>query len=302
MKENSLSIGKKHKRVSLFGYIMCLPAIVLFTLFVICPFIKGIQISLHKWNGIGSMKFIGLKNYLYVFQDEIFWKALKNTLIYAILSPILKNLLGLILALIFVQKVKGSYLFRVCTYIPYTFSYVVVGVLWGWVLNPTFGLLNGFLKAIGAEWMIKGWLSDPSIALFTIIMVEVWKCMGFHAVLFMSGLNAIPQELYEAADIDGAGTFRKFFKITIPQLNSTIITGILLAMTSAFVSNYDVVSVMTGGGPFHSTEVVISYLMTEAFQYSNLGKANAMSSILVFCVAIVGFVQLKTMTRDENYE
>lgn len=299
---NKNLVSHKQSGHRLFGYLMCLPALVLFSVFVIYPFFKGIYTSLYRWDGMGPMRWNGLKNYQYVFTDPVFWQSMRNTFVYAIVSPLLKNLIGLILALIFIQKIRGAYFFRVCTYIPYTFSYVVVGVLWGWIYNPTFGILNSFLKAIGAEWMIRGWLSDPNIALFSVIMVDVWKCMGFHAVLFMAGLNAIPQELYEAADIDGAGTFTKFFKITLPQLNSTLVTGFLLAMTGAFVNNYDVVNVMTGGGPFHSTEVVIYNIMTTAFRFSNMGKANAMSTILVFCVAIVGFIQLKTMTRDENYE
>lgn len=286
----------------LFGYWMCLPALILFSVFVIYPLFKGFYISLNQWDGFSAMRWNGFKNYVFVFEDPVFWQALKNTFIYAIVSPVLKNIVGLIVAMIFVQRIAGSYFFRVCTYIPYTFSYVIVGVLFGWIYNPTFGLLNNFLTAIGAEGLIRGWLSDPDIALFSVIMVDVWKCMGFHGVLFMAGLNAIPQELYEAADIDGAGTLKKFWHITLPQLNSTLVTGFLLAMTGAFVNNYDVVNVMTGGGPFHSTEVAIYTIMTTAFRYSNMGKANAMSTILVIFVAIVGFVQLKAMTRDENYE
>jgi len=199
------------------------------------------------------MNWIGLKNYQYVYSDKVFWQSMGNTFIYAIVSPVLKNLIGLVLALIFMQKIRGAYFFRVCTYIPYTFSYVVVGVLWGWIYNPTFGLLNSFLSAIGSEGLIRGWLSDPNIALFSVIMVDVWKCMGFHAVLFMAGLNAIPQELYEAADIDGAGTFRRFFGITLPQLNSTLVTGFLLAMTGAFVNNYDVVNDGWWSFPFYGS-------------------------------------------------
>lgn len=281
---------------------MTLPAIILFSLFVVYPFFKGIYTSMMRWDGMGDMTWLGFKNYQYVFSDSIFWKSLKNTIVYALVSPVLKNLAGLILAFLFVQKVRGVYFFRVCTYIPYTFSYVVVGVLWSWIYNPTFGILNQFLTVIGGERFIQGWLSDPNIALFSIIMVDVWKSMGFHAVLFMAGLNAIPKELYEAADIDGAGRGRQLIHITIPQLNSTIVTGFLLAMTGAFVNNYDVVNVMTEGGPFHSTEVVIYYIMTTAFRFSNLGKANAMSTVLVAIVIVIGFVQLKAMTRDEFYE
>ena len=285
-----------------FGYIMCLPAIVLFTLFVIYPFLKGFYISLHRWDGLGEMEFIGFKNYSFAFADSTFWKTMGNTFKYALVTPILKNILGFALAMLFVQKLKGMSLLRVCTYIPYTFSYVVVGVLWCWIFNPTFGLLNGLLHALGLEGWIHGWLSDPKVALWAIVTVDVWKCMGFHAVLFMAGLQGIPQEYYEAAAIDGASSFQQFIHITIPQLNSTIVTSMLLAITGAFVNNYDVVNVMTAGGPYHSTEVGLIYIMNTAFQQNNMGKANAMSMILVACVMVFGFLQLKAMTRDENYE
>lgn len=289
-------------RENSFSYAMCAPALILFTVFVIYPFFKGLWISLHQWDGMGEMEWVGVQNYVYVLQDEAFWLSLKNTFVYAILSPLFKNILGLALAMLFVKSLKGMNFFRVCTYIPYTFSYVVVGVLWTWIYNPTFGLLNAFLNLIGAGGLIRGWLSDPDIALYSVIAVDVWKCMGFHAVLFMSGLQAIPQDYYEAADIDGASSFKKFWHITIPQLNSTIVTSVLLAVTGAFVNNYDVVNTMTGGGPANATDVVLTRVMTATFKFLQMGKANAMSMLLVVFVAIFGFIQLRTMTRDENYE
>lgn len=293
---------QRRLREGSFGYLMCLPALILFTIFVIYPFFKGFWISLHQWDGMGEMKWLGFENYSRVIRDELFWGALKNTFIYAVISPLFKNILGLMLAMLFVKGLRGMHFFRVCTYIPYTFSYVVVGVLWTWVYNPTFGLLNAFLELIGASGLISGWLSDPSIALYSVIAVDVWKCMGFHAVLFMAGLQAIPEDLYEAAEIDGAGPVTRFWKITIPQLNSTIVTSFLLAITGAFVNNYDVVNTMTGGGPFGATEVVLTRIMTTTFKFLALGEANAMSMLLVVFVAIFGFIQLKTMTRDSNYE
>lgn len=287
---------------NMFGYGMCLPALILFSIFVIYPFFKGFWISVHNWDGFNDMTWAGLKNYKHIVRDASFWSSLKNTIIYALVSPLFKNILGLILALLFVKKIRGMYFFRVCTYIPYTFSYVIVGVLWSWVYNPTFGLLNNFLTVIGAKGLIQGWLSDPKIALFSVIAVDVWKCMGFHAVLFMAGLQGISEDLYEAASIDGAGPITKFFKITIPQLNSTIVTSFLLAITGAFVNNYDVISTMTQGGPMGSTEVVLTKIMKTTFQFNNLGEANAMSMLLVVFVAIIGFIQIKSMLKDENYD
>ena len=285
-----------------FPYLMCLPSLVLFTIFVIAPFIVGICTSFFRWDGLSEMEFIGIKNYLWTFQDETFWLSIKNTLIYAFFVTILKNVIGLSLALLVTKKIVGKSFFRVCAYLPVTFSYVVIGVLWSWIYNPIFGLLNNFLSSVGLDSWIRGWLSEPSIALYSIITVDIWKWMGFHMVLYMAGLQAIPKELYEAAEIDGANALRRFTRITIPQLNSTLVLNIVMSITGAFMTNYNLVKVMTDGGPYNSTEVALTYIVRNAFTYSSLGKANAMSMILFVFVFIFAFAQLKVMTRDDNYE
>lgn len=291
----------KTKRKNFFPYLMCLPALLLFTIFVIFPFINGFWISLNQWDGFSEMKWIGLKNYKFVVEDRIFWKAFFNTCIFAFFVTIIKNILGLLLGLILARIKKFNTFFRTAIYMPVTLSYIVVGLIWVWILNPNFGLLNNLLKALGLDFLIHGWLSEPKFAMACIIGADVWKWSGFHAVLYLSGIQAIPNELYEAAEIDGASSWHKFWYITCPQLNSTIVMNVLLSITGAFVSNYDIVKIMTGGGPFHSTEVVLTYAVTTAFNYSSLGKANAMSMILFFFVSIMGFMQLRLMTKKDIY-
>ena len=285
-----------------FPYAMCLPAILIFTTFVLVPFLYGLYISLNQWDGMGIMTWNGLKNYLYVFRDSTFWLAMRHTFVYAILVTILKNISGLLLALLVAKDFKGRTAFRVAVYMPVTFSYVVVGVLWSWIYNPTFGILNSFLNAIGADFLIQGWLSDPAVALYSIIFVDVWKWSGFHMILYLAGLQNIPKDLYEAADIDGASRMQKFYRITLPQLNSTLVINVLMSITGAFIANYDVVNIMTGGGPFNSTEVALTYTMRTALTQNNMGKACAMSVVLFLFVLIFGFIQMRTMSRDENYE
>lgn len=294
----------RNKRLGrdVFPYLMCLPALLLFTVFVIAPFIVGIYTSFFRWDGLSPMKFIGLKNYLWIFKDETFWLSIKHTLIYAFFVTILKNIVGLGLALLVTKKIAGKSFFRVCAYMPVTFSYVVIGVLWSWIYNPIFGLLNNLLTSLGLENWIHGWLSDPNIALYSIMAVDVWKWMGFHMVLYMAGLQAIPKDLYEAADIDGANSLQKFLKITIPQLNATLVLNIVMSITGAFMTNYNLVKVMTDGGPYNSTEVALTYIVRNAFTYSTLGKANAMSILLFLFVFVFAFAQLKVMTRDDHYE
>ncbi len=300
--ERELMKKINHLLDKLFPYLMCLPAILLFTAFVIIPFFTGLWTSLHKWDGFGEMEWIGLNNYRFILADNVFWQSMKNTFVYAISVTVVKNILALFLAFILVKKIPFNTIFRTGIYMPVTMSYIVIGLLWVWIYNPTFGLLNALLTKLGLESMIVGWLSDPKYALFSVIWVDIWKWTGYHMVLYIAGLQAIPKDLYEAAEIDGANALQRFFYITIPQLNSTIVVNVLMSITGGFVSNYDIVSIMTGGGPFHNTEVSLTYIMKIAFKYSNMGKASAMSAILFLTVFIFGFLQLRMMTKDDVYE
>lgn len=286
----------------IFPYCMTAPAIILFVLFVIAPFIYGLYTSFFQWDGLSEMKYIGTQNYSFVFQDKNYWSALGNTFKYALVVTVLKNGLGLALALLIVKQVRGKGLFRTSLYMPVTFSYVVIGVLWTWIYNPTFGILNSFLTKVGLGSLIQGWLSDPNVALYSVAWVEIWKWIGFHMVLYLAGLQGVPNELYEAAEIDGAGKFQKFWSITLPQINGILVVNVLLAITGAFVNNYNLINVMTDGGPFGSTEVALTYIVRTAFDYRNVGKANAMSMILFAIVLVIGFLQFRVMTKEDNYE
>lgn len=289
-------------RDRLYPYLMCVPSLLLFTAFVLVPFLIGIYISLFSWDGRGLMRFLGVKNYFFVLRDGIFWLAMKNTFVYALVVTVVKNLVGLSLAMLVSRSFRGRTAFRVSMFMPVTFSYVVIGVLWSWIYNPDFGLLNSLLRGIGCENLIHGWLSDSSIAMYSVTVVDIWKWSGFHMVLYLAGLQGISKDYYEAACIDGASWGQQFAHITLPQLNATIVINILLSLTGAFTSNYDIVNVMTGGGPYHSTEVALTYIVTQGFKLNAFGKACAMSVVLFFFVLIFGVIQVKTMSRDENYD
>lgn len=283
------------------AYWMIIPALILYTALIIYPLFQGLYISFNQWDGLSDMKWIGLKNYEFVLKDEIFWLALKHTFIYAIGVTVVKNIVGLGLALILNQELRGRTFFRAAAFMPVTFAFVVIGVLWSWIYNPTFGLLNTILKSLGLGSLIRGWLSDPNIALFSIMFVDIWKWTGFHMVLFLAGLQGISQEYYEVADIDGASLWQKFRYITLPLLKQVTAVSVIMSILGAFVSNYDVVYVMTGGGPFHATEVALTWIVSTTFRFAAVGKANAMSMILFVFVAIFGIAQLYIMTRN-RYE
>ena len=287
---------------NLTAYWMILPAFILYAGLVIFPLFQGLFISFHRWDGLSAMKWIGLDNYKFVFADKIFWIAIKNSFIYAIGVTLVKNILGLFLALVVNQELRGRTFFRAAAFMPVTFAFVVIGVLWSWIYNPTFGLINNSLRALGLDSWIHGWLSDPKIALFSVMVVDIWKWTGFHMVLFLAGLQGISKEYYEAAEIDGAGMFAKFNRITLPLLGQVTAVSVLMSMVGAFVGNYDIVYVMTGGGPFHSTEVALTWIVNTTFKYAQVGKANAMSMILFVLVAIFGLAQFYFMTRNKVEE
>ena len=280
------------------GWVMVLPAAILVAIFIFYPLVRGLWVSFHQWDGLSTtMDWVGIRNYVNVFNDGIYWDAIRNTFQYAIGVTIAKNVIALALAVLLNRKLRGRTFFRVATFIPVVMSFVVVGILWSWIFNPTFGLLNGALQAVGLESLIQGWLSDPSIALWSIMTVDVWKWTGFHVVIILAGLQSIPEELDEAAALDGAGRGRIFWYITLPLLRPVLSFSILMSLVGAFVSNYDLVKVMTGGGPNHATEVALTWIVNTTFEGLNVGKANAMSMVLFVLIIIIGVLQVRVMTR-----
>lgn len=282
------------------AYLMVLPALALFVIFIIYPLMQGLWISLHQWDGLSEMKWIGLNNYKFVFRDKVFWKAMANTFQFAIGVTVIKNLAGLILAVLLNKRIVGRTFFRASVFLPVTISFIVIGILWSWIFNPTFGLMNNMLKALHLDFLIQGWLSDPKVALWSVMWVDIWKWTGFHMVLFLAGLQSIPDDLYEAASIDGANGRQSFTHITLPMLSGVTTVSVLMSFIGAFVSNYDVVYVMTGGGPFHSTEVALTWIVSTTFRFASVGKANAMSILLFLFVAVFASIQLFVMTRDDK--
>jgi len=287
-------------RTYLFGLAMIAPALTIYVVFVIYPLIRGAIVSLYQWNGLTpTTTWMGLRNYTNALQDPIFLLALRNTFQYAIGVTIAKNVLGLGLALLLNQKLRFRAFFRTAAFLPVMFAFVVVGVLWSWIYNPLFGLADHVLAFVGIH-NPPGWLSDPKLALWSVMWVDVWKWTGFHMVLFLAALQAVPQELYDAADIDGARTWARLRHVTIPTIRPVIALSVLLSLTGAFVANYDVVYVMTGGGPLNSTQVALTYIVQTTFTGDQVGYANAMSMILLVLVAIVGAVQLRFMVGRQE--
>lgn len=277
---------------------MILPAGILFALFYVWPFAHGFWLSLTDWDGFSPPRFAGLANYWRLARDPIFLGAIENNLIFVASILVLKNVLGLALALLLNRALFGRAFFRAAAFIPVTMSFVAVGLLWSWIYNPVFGLLNAGLDAVGLGALKQSWLGDAHIALYSIIVVDVWKWLGFHAVIYLAGLQTIPADLYESATMDGASRTRRFWHITLPLIMPIVFINTILGLSGAFVRNFDIVYVLTKGGPNHATEVALTYMMQRAFQDGQMSYASAMGYVLFVIVGLACVLLLALMRRS----
>ncbi|CCV07201.1 Binding-protein-dependent transport systems inner membrane component [Mesorhizobium metallidurans STM 2683] len=280
------------------AFVMILPAAILFCLFYLWPFVNGFWLSLHNWDGFSDPTWAGFSNYQRLAHDRIFLGALRNNLIFVVAVVVLKNVLGLGLALLLNRALIGRTFFRAAAFIPVTMSFVAVGLLWSWIYNPVFGLLNGALDLFGLGGLKQSWLGDANIALYSIIVVDVWKWLGFHAVIYLAGLQTIPSELYESAKMDGAGPVQRFWHVTLPMMMPIVFINTILGLSGAFVRNFDIVYVLTKGGPNHATEVVLTYMMSKAFQDGAMSYAAAIGYVLFLIVGLASVGLLALMRRQ----
>lgn len=267
--------------------LFCLPAILLLGAFVIWPFFYGLWLSFHRWDGFGAMTWNNFANYQRLWRDPLFHTSLRNSVVFVVVAVLVKNVLGLGVAILLNSVNAGRGFFRTATFIPVTLSFVAVGLLWSWIYNPLFGLLNAFLDLAGLDGWKRNWLGDPAIALYAVIAVDVWKWLGLHAVLYLAGLQALPRDVLDAAEVDGATRWQRMWRVTLPLLAPVIFINLILSLSGAFVRNYDVVYVLTQGGPFHATEVVMTNMITEAFRNGALTYATSMGYAIFLITAVV---------------
>lgn len=277
--------------------LMVLPAACLFGPFFLWPFLRGFWLSLHRWDGFSAPVFDGFGNYVRLASDPLFLSALGNNLIFVVAVLVLKNTLGLGLAMLLDRAIFARAFFRGAAFVPVTMSFVAAGLLWAWIYNPVFGLLNAFLDSVGLSALKRSWLGDADIALYSIIVVDVWKWLGFHAVIYLAGLQSLPRELYDAAVMDGAGPFRRFISLTLPLMLPVIFINTILGLSGAFVRNFDIVYVLTQGGPNHATEVVMTLMVKRAFQDGAMGYASAMGYALFLIVGLLSVALLALIRR-----
>lgn len=255
-----------------------MPALLVFGIFVLWPIAKSVRYSLYDWNGIGPLNhFVGFDNYRELSGDAVFWRALKHNVVVVAWSLGTQIPLGIGLALLLTRGLKGSALFRTLYFAPMVLSEVIVGVIWRWIYQPNFGMANAFLKEIGIN--RQGWLGDEQLSMLCILVVMTWRYLGFYIVIFIAAIQGIPDELYEAASIDGANAIKRHRYITLPQLMPTVRVSSVLMIVGALKS-FDLVWVLTEGGPSHASELVATYMFKQAFRSNNWGYGSTVAFTL----------------------
>lgn len=271
----------------------------IYVFFALIPILYNIYISLFDTNLLTPGKFVGLKNYARLLKDTTFLRALRNNIFLVIGSLAAHMGLGLFFANAIFQKVKGSKFFQSVFFLPSVICGVAVGLIWTFVYHGNYGLLNAFLKLIGQGDLQQVWLSNKNLALICIIVVVMWQWVGYHVVIQLAAMRNIPQELYEAAQLDGASEWQQFKNITVPLIRPILKVDAVLIITGA-LKYYDLVAVMTNGGPNHATEVMSTYMYYEAFNVLKFGYSSAIGVVLlILCMSAV--MLTNKVFKTENY-
>ena len=278
--------------------VFLLPSLVPLLAFVIGPMLSAAWTSLHSWNLIGDMKWVGFDNYRFLIGDPGTQQAFLHTVLYIAGYLPLVYVGGLALALALNTRIKGRAFLRGVYFLPVVTSWVVVALVWRWLLNPSVGVVNHALALIGIHG--PGWWADPAWSLPSVIIASVWKDLGFVMVILLAGLQSINPDLYEAAQIDGAGWWRRLFGITLPLLSPSTFFVVVLSLINGF-QVFDQVYVMTGGGPNNSSRVVVQEVYDLTFRYGQAGMASALSWLLFLVILVVTLVQFWGQRRWVNY-
>lgn len=303
LQEISHRTGRLRRRLGpgLIPYIFILPALFFYTIFLALPIFGTVLVSMLDWSGISlnDIEWAGTANYVQLTQDKVFWQALKHNLIFIATGTSSIVILGLILAVLLERGLPGSNFFRGAFFIPTVMSMVVVGIVFMLILSPELGLINPFLHSVGLGNLAHAWLGDPRTALGTIIASDVWKNFGFAMFLFVAGLKNIDSELYEAAAIDGSNAWQSFWRITMPVL-WPVTTLVIILISIGTLKLFDLVYVMTHGGPNHASEVLTTWMYFQGFMYNNMGYGSAIAVVLLAVTFGLTLIQFRVLSRDRN--
>lgn len=282
-------------------YLLLLPSLLLLFLVVAYPTIYGFFISVREMRLTrpGLNGWVGMKHYVAMMSDRVFWISLKNTAIWVVAAVTIEMALGFVAALALNRNLPGTKIFGILILLPYFLPNVVAGHMWALLLDPRLGVINDILVRLGILSTYKAWFADPNTALAATILVEAWHGFPFFALLFLAGLKGIPEDLYKAAAVDGAGAFTKFRLITVPMLKTVITAAVILRVIS-LVNSPDLLLVLTGGGPGNSTQVLSLYAFQTAYRDFNFGYAGALSVVMFFILMVFAtvYIRLARITKE----
>lgn len=266
------------------AWIFVFPALLGMLIFIIIPIFFSFGLSFAKWDLLNPIQFVGLDNYKEIFTEPLFGKILLNTVVFALATSFFGVIIPLILAAIMNCKIRGADFFKTAYFLPFITPMIVIGIVWEWIFDPNIGLLNKVLQ------VHINWLYDPHWAMPALIIVSVWKLIGYNMIIFLSGFSGISNSMFEAAKIDGANPVETFFYVTIPLLSPTIFFVVIITAVSSF-QIFDLIYLMTQGGPLDSTNVLVYAIYKNAFEYFNAGKASAIAYVLFVIILVLTLLQ-----------
>lgn len=283
-------------------FLFALPAVFFYCLFLVGPILSTIKISFNEWNGAAPyMKWVGLKNYERIFQDPVFYKALGNNIIWILFTIFVPVLLGVIFAIILMQKfVKGKFLYRLTYFMPNVVSLVAVGIVWGWIYNPEFGMMSKMFRALGLNGLANiDYLGNEKLVIWFLLIAGSWTCYGFNMVVFLAGLQGIDSNYLEVAKLEGAGPMQTFIYVIVPLIKGTIVLLVSNSLIGSF-KVFDLIYVMTKGGPYHSSEVISTYMYNSAFGMNDYGYGSALAVVLAVIIAVCSGIFMKLADKDNT--
>lgn len=277
-----------------------LPALILFFGLIVYPVINTIFLSFHSWKGVygAAKKFVGLANYARVLSSESFWNAMLNSVFFMIGGFVVLMPLAFGLALLITSKMKGTKLMKTAFFMPVMLSTTAVALMWVYILNPSYGAINGILRATGLDFLCKDWLSTPMLNVWCVVLVNEWMYAGYNMLIFAAGLVAIPDSLYEAAEIDGCSKWKKIRHIAIPLSKESFKIFSVLCVTGCLKA-FDLIWAMTKGGPNHTSETPATLLYNEAFTFKSFGKSSAIGVVLLILGVVLSLLLNRMFKQEE---
>lgn len=287
------------KNLSVLPFVV--PALIIYVIFVIYPIISAFILSFFHWDGVMPQRdYVGLDNYIYLFtKDEIFGRALLNSSLWVVLSLFIPTTLGLTLALGLNRAFVGRLTLRTVFYLPAIIASIAVATIWSWMYNPNFGIINSLLKQAGLGSLIQDWLGDRNVAIFSIFAASVWSSAGPNMLLFLAGLQGVPQDLIEAAKVDGANRWQAFRNVTIPGLRETFVIVIALTVINSLKA-FDLIYAMTNGGPGQASNVLASWSYFTTFNARNYGGGMAVAMVLLAITLLIIIPYFRWINRSED--